>query len=404
MLAIDLLAGPSLDADGIDNPLTQNVQDAIDSLGIPYSGLGQGYGDGIIDNERIGVSNFLYFHPPPKVGFGINQLPSIPIEFHNAMQSILQNGDHFSASANGNDPTFPDSDYAFPYNDPLNWATSGVEIGPNWGSTEEEEGQRMWVQSCGPFTFDPGEVQETVIAIEWTAGYADPSTTLNAMKINSDNIQAQFDYCFQLIDNLPLVDEFTYTQSENDFTFSLPFYYDYEAQWDYGDGYTAEGLSVEHTFSEAGTFDVCATIYNCNGPQDICQSITVTSLDLEEIETESLILIYPNPVQDELFLHSSRIGKDLLGIIIYDSRGNRILKTRWEEDQHSIPLPEGMSAGLYILNAIYSDGLEYSVSFLKSMDLGQWNPSLSPLISTALVSPMNLSVGHSVHTKKTTPE
>ena len=38
---------------GVDNPLTTDVSSARNLGGIPYQGLGIGYGDGIIDNERF---------------------------------------------------------------------------------------------------------------------------------------------------------------------------------------------------------------------------------------------------------------------------------------------------------------------------------------------------------------
>ena len=59
-IGVDFFEGPYMDNDGMDNPLTENIQDAIDSNGIPYSGLGIGYGDGIIDNERYGMRKFVY--------------------------------------------------------------------------------------------------------------------------------------------------------------------------------------------------------------------------------------------------------------------------------------------------------------------------------------------------------
>ena len=57
-VGIDFFEGPYQDADEIDNPLTENSADAIDSLGIPYQGIGIGYGDGVVDNERFGMRSF----------------------------------------------------------------------------------------------------------------------------------------------------------------------------------------------------------------------------------------------------------------------------------------------------------------------------------------------------------
>ena len=59
------------DNDGIDNPLTTNVPLAISEKGIPYKGLGIGYGDGVIDNERFGMKRFVYYDGQlPQNSFG----------------------------------------------------------------------------------------------------------------------------------------------------------------------------------------------------------------------------------------------------------------------------------------------------------------------------------------------
>ena len=72
-MGVDFFEGPYQDADGIDNPLTDVFSDAIDSLGIPYEGIGIGYGDGVVDNERYGMRKFLYYN----WNFGINGQPTL---------------------------------------------------------------------------------------------------------------------------------------------------------------------------------------------------------------------------------------------------------------------------------------------------------------------------------------
>ena len=47
-VGVDFFEGPYQDADEMDNPLTTVFTDAVDSLGIPYSGIG--IGDGVVDN------------------------------------------------------------------------------------------------------------------------------------------------------------------------------------------------------------------------------------------------------------------------------------------------------------------------------------------------------------------
>jgi hypothetical protein len=56
-----LLQGLRQNPDNIDNPLSSTLSFALNSIGICYPNLGIGYGDGIVDNELIGMtrsSNF----------------------------------------------------------------------------------------------------------------------------------------------------------------------------------------------------------------------------------------------------------------------------------------------------------------------------------------------------------
>ncbi|GIR58974.1 MAG: hypothetical protein CM15mP65_15550 [Crocinitomicaceae bacterium] len=60
-IGIDFFEGPYQDNDGRDNILDTDVGAAYQDGGIPYKGLGIGYGDGIADNERYGMKRFTYF-------------------------------------------------------------------------------------------------------------------------------------------------------------------------------------------------------------------------------------------------------------------------------------------------------------------------------------------------------
>lgn len=51
--------------------------------------------------------------------------------------------------------------------------------------------------------------------------------------------------------------------------------------WDFGDGSSAEGISVEHTFAEAGIYDVTFTTEYVNG-DSICIAATTKSIFIEE--------------------------------------------------------------------------------------------------------------------------
>lgn len=203
-LGIDFFQGPYQDPDGVDNPLTSNYADAVAQNGIPYEGLGVGYGDGIADNERYGMRAFIYYNG----GGGGQGDPELAVEYYNYMQAhwldnspMLYGGSgHFSdPEADPNTPT----SYMFPGNsDPLGWATGGV-VQDEWteeGSGNEENDRRLF-QSAGPFRLDPGAVNNLTVGVVWArATTGGPFASVQQMRIADDKAQALFDNCFKLLD------------------------------------------------------------------------------------------------------------------------------------------------------------------------------------------------------------
>lgn len=365
--SFQILAGPYQDADGLDNPLTNSVQNAIDSLGITYPGLGTGYGDAVVDNERIGLRRFTSFISHNLSITYPNEVPSGAFQFYMSLQGKWRDGSMVTHGEEGLGGISP-ARFMYPgISDPLGYSTGGEIVNGNWSEISEGHipGDRRFVAITGSFTFEPGEVQELVTAFNWTEGGGSPFETENSMKIESDVIQAHFEHCFQLVNPLPPVESFFYEQTGNDLVFTLPYYYPYDASWSFDDGFTGDGLLVEHTFQEEGVYDVCVTVYNCDGPLELCEEISITALDLEEIESEELLLIYPNPVSDELYIHSSRLGQSIRRVKIYDVKGRLMQSSAWAEEQESLVLNSGFKPGIYSLQVQYGDGLLKSKNFLK---------------------------------------
>ena len=105
----------------------------MDSLGIPYEGIGIGYGDGIIDNERFGMRRFVYYIRGNNESYGE---PFNPADYYNYMNGIWKTGQKMAYGGNGLTPASganPDiqADYMFPGDtDPFNWGTGGVDVDP----------------------------------------------------------------------------------------------------------------------------------------------------------------------------------------------------------------------------------------------------------------------------------
>ncbi|MFK7787057.1 MAG: T9SS type A sorting domain-containing protein [Crocinitomicaceae bacterium] len=211
----DVFEGPYQDADLKDNVgpyfdsiadsiVVPSVQDAIQDDGIVYSGIGIGYRDGIIDNERYGMRGFTYYN---NGGAATQADPSSAAQYYNYMSGFWRFGDEtfyggtgFAGSTGG---TNIPSDYMFPGDsDPLNWATAGIEPGFDWDeeTNNNPSGDRRFVQSAGPFTLTPGAVNNITVGIVFGRGTEGSLfSSVDAMKRADTKAQALFDACFAIL-------------------------------------------------------------------------------------------------------------------------------------------------------------------------------------------------------------
>lgn len=180
--SIAILAGPYKDDDGIDNA----AEDCSESIN------GLNYGNGIADDERLGLSTFVYTNNYGAVGPYMLD-PDYAPQYYNYMQSKWLDSTQMLYGGNGHTSTGavgPACKYMFPGDsDPFNWGTNCIP--PNGGYntngkfwTEEETGNnpedRRGLGVSGPFTFAPGQTQE--IELAFTVGTATagmPGTAVN---------------------------------------------------------------------------------------------------------------------------------------------------------------------------------------------------------------------------------
>ena len=182
-IGCDFFEGPYQDADGLDNPgpyidsvtneLVPNLSDALNNGGIVYNGIGVGYQDGLIDNERFGMRRFTYYTSTSQ--FPYND-PGVAAEYYNFMEGQWANGSEMyygGLGAGGESEVL--SDYMFPGNsDPLNWGTGGIDMSADWpdgwyeatpGLPANPVGDRRFVQSAGPFTLRPGAINNITVGL-----------------------------------------------------------------------------------------------------------------------------------------------------------------------------------------------------------------------------------------------
>lgn len=191
-----LLGGPYMDNDGIDNPTLDGLGNQI----VDESINGLNFGDGIIDNERLGMTGFYYFN---NNGTGANPAtldPEMAMEYYNYMRGYWKDGSYLlyggTGHYSGTNTTSTNAKFMFPGNpssDTYNWGTNGEDIGA-WSEETESNppGDRRGMCSMGPFTFEPGDTAIIDLVYVYGVEVGTKSNSNDIMKQNIDIIRNGF--------------------------------------------------------------------------------------------------------------------------------------------------------------------------------------------------------------------
>lgn len=198
-----ILGGPWQQPDGLDNPSIDNEAWHFtpgDTLGNQAIN-GLGFGNSIVDDERMGMTNFTYYENSMS---SINGAPSQAGHFYNYLRSTWQNGQHVKYGGNGINYGTSDLDcsYMFPGDsDPWHWGTDGSvpDVNPNdWNEVTvgNAPGDRRGLGSCGPFTFQPSatETECQQLDVAYVTGWSQTtvSQTIENLKRNVASVRRQF--------------------------------------------------------------------------------------------------------------------------------------------------------------------------------------------------------------------
>lgn len=203
-IGIDFFEGPYQDYDEVDNPgpnqLGLSCADYADQGGIPYGGIGIGYGDGVVDNERFGMRAFIYYS---RDGASCCNDPGIAVHFYNYLRSIWKDGTPQSYGGTGYAPTNPNAvagRYMFPgSSDPVGWGTGCQPQGP-WQETQQTNPDRRFIQSAGPFTLEPGAYNNITVGVVYARAAAGGAyASVEDLKRADTKAQALFDNCFRIL-------------------------------------------------------------------------------------------------------------------------------------------------------------------------------------------------------------
>lgn len=177
-----LLGGPLMDVNGLDDP----------SGGCDESINGVGFGDDVVDNERYGMTSFIYFNND----VSIQGDPYIAQDYYNYLTGVWMDGAHLQYPNSGLDCRF-----MFPgLTDPCYWGTGGVEPTGliDWREETGDNGEpnppadRRGLGSSGSFTFLPHSVQSIDVAYVTAQGDDGPLSSVELLKVYVDSIRAKY--------------------------------------------------------------------------------------------------------------------------------------------------------------------------------------------------------------------
>ncbi|MCT4581635.1 MAG: PKD domain-containing protein [Flavobacteriales bacterium] len=131
------------------------------------------------------------------------------------------------------------------------WSFGDGSVGSTSSSPVHTYAQPGTYTVCLIATAANGCLDTTCLSVPVSNNPCNVSAAFNATMSNNDSLS----YTFNLIDSISGCN----------------------ISWDFGDGATGQGDLVTHTFSQAGTYTVCATIWNCtnNCSDTVCQAIIV---------------------------------------------------------------------------------------------------------------------------------
>ncbi len=195
------LAGPKADADGIDNPTSYDTIDNVPVLNCARGDIlngninGLNFEDGVVDNERLGMTGFMYFNC---FGNPATLPPGNASEYYNYMKGIwLDNspliyGGTGHQSSIGADPNTPTS-FMIPGNpttDPCGWGQGAIPQ-CSWSEETEENpaGDSKGLGVSGPFTFESGDTVELDLAFVYGQSDSSPFEALEQLVQNVDVIR-----------------------------------------------------------------------------------------------------------------------------------------------------------------------------------------------------------------------
>ncbi len=122
--------------------------------------------------------------------------------------------------------------------------------------------------------------------------------------------------------------------------------------WDFGDGNTSTDAEPTHSYTQPGTYTVCLELTTDCGTKDLCNTLSVTDVGIEENYWEH-IKVYPNPTNELVVFQIDHPDPAVISIL--DVVGKEVLRIKITEQLNVIDLSE-YSNGSYFFKILDKNG------------------------------------------------
>jgi PKD repeat protein len=130
--------------------------------------------------------------------------------------------------------------------------------------------------------------------------------------------------------------------------------------WNFGDGNSAQGQTVTHTYGQVGMYTVqLIVVTNCGSDTSEIE-VEITISGIFNVENNTNISMYPNPVQDVLTIKSNNVQLDHFEI--YDYSGKRVLEGDLISNTINV---NRISKGTYFILIYPKEGAVARIPFIK---------------------------------------
>lgn len=211
-VGVDFFEGPYQNNDGVDNLYYVNGAADPETKAIPGNGIG--YEDGVIDNERFGMRKFVYYTN----GAGATQGDpdaNNAVQHYRYLSGFWKDGSEFRYGGTGYpgaqnvstlacDFMYTDDPATGINSDPEGWGTGG-DLSQSGTAFSEfaagtPAGDRRFMQSAGPFTLEPGALNNITVGVVYGRGTSGNLSSIAKMKQADDKAQSLFDNCFEILE------------------------------------------------------------------------------------------------------------------------------------------------------------------------------------------------------------